>query len=368
MSRRLLTRAELLLRTGAMKLAGGRRAPPAAPRSILVVPTLFSGDAMFLAPLFAKLRRAHPGAAIRAAAGRSVVPLFSSRPYGVEAYAHDPRDARCARALAAHGRPDLALVVGDNRFALLPAALGARWIVGFAGDRPAYKNRLLDELRPMAASPMAWGDMAATLVDGPPPARYRPGDWPAPAFRPFERPSGRYAVLHVESSTPLRHWEDAKWLALAGRLAAGGLQPVWSAAPRSPMPARIDPEGRYPVLGDKLDLAQLWHLVAGAALLVCPDTSLMHIGRLTGTPTLALVGPTSDFLFGPGEFWKDAPSRSLTVPDFPCRDQKFLFKRELDWVRRCSRSPAECPAPRCMHAIGLEDAARAALDCARHAR
>jgi ADP-heptose:LPS heptosyltransferase len=116
-----------------------------------------------------------------------------------------------------------------------------------------------------------------------------------------------------------------------------------------------------------LDIAQLWHLVKGASLLVCPDTGIAHLGRLAGAPVVTLYGPGSPVLFGAGEFWRDAPGRAVVVDPFPCRDQRTLFKREIAWVRRCQRTLAECAAPRCMHAIGVEDVARAALDCARHA-
>jgi len=57
---------------------------------------------------------------------------------------------------------------------------------------------------------------------------------------------------------------------------------------------------------------------------------------------------------GAGKFWRDAPYRAVTIETWECRDQRVLFKREIDWVRRCGRSTAECPAPRCMHAIALE--------------
>ena len=176
------------------------------------------------------------------------------------------------------------------------------------------------------------------------------------------RPAGRYAVLHVEASTPLKHWEDAKWLALAERLARTRYPADMERGPggrRDCCSASIPP-ARFPALGHRLDLAQLWHLVAGAALLVCPDTSVMHIGRLTGTPTVALFGPSSAQLFGPGEFWRDVPYRAVTIADFPCRDQHRLFKREIAWIRRCQRTLAECPAPRCMHAIGVDAVAQAA--------
>ena len=48
----------------------------------------------------------------------------------------------------------------------------------------------------------------------------------------------------------------------------------------------------------------------------------------------------------------DVGYRAITVPDFPCRDQNRLFKREIEWIRRCQRTPASCAAPRCMHGIG----------------
>jgi hypothetical protein len=67
-----------------------------------------------------------------------------------------------------------------------------------------------------------------------------------------------------------------------------------------------------------------------------------------------LYGPGSDVLFGRGRFWREAPFREVIVADFPCRDQRTLFKRRVEWVRRCQRSSAECADPRCMHAVGVE--------------
>jgi ADP-heptose:LPS heptosyltransferase len=91
----------------------------------------------------------------------------------------------------------------------------------------------------------------------------------------------------------------------------------------------------------------------------------MHIGRLTGTATVSLFGPSSAQLFGPGGFWRAMPYRAVTVAEFPCRDQTRLFKREIAWVRRCQRSIEECPAPRCMHAIGVGDVTLAATELLR---
>jgi len=363
-SSRFPTRVRLLVRAAAHRLGDrGNRVRRPLPERVLVVATLLAGDALFLAPLLAKLRQRYPAAKIGVAVSRAAAPLFSGRPYGAEAFVHDPRDAGTIAALAAWGRPDLALVVGDNRFSLSAAAVGARWIVAFSGDRPGYKSWYVDEFRPMSAVPMAWGDMAATLVDGEAPPPYAAGDWPAPAYLPFDAPAGRYAVLHVEASTPLKHWQEEKWFSLAEFLMKKEIHPIWSAGPAGgALLQRIDPAARFPALGHRLDLAQLWHLIAGAALLLCPDTSVMHIGRLAGTPTVALFGPSSAALFGPGEFWRRAPYRAVTVENFFCRDQHRLFKREIAWIQRCQRTPAECPAPLCMHAIDVEAVVQAALE------
>ncbi len=345
-----------------------RRERPVAPRRILIAHHLLAGDVLMLTPLLAKLREQHADADIVLAVRGAVAPLYSGRPYGVRTLVYEPREARTLNAFFDEPGFDLAFVPGDNRYSWLAAAAGARWIVAFAGDRPAVKSWPVDEEVSYDDSPAAWGDMVARLAQGAPPRPYRPADWPAPACAPFDAPAGRYAVLHVEASTVLRHWEDAKWLSLAETLSENKIDPIWSAGPTGgALLKRIDPSGRFPALGEKLDLPQLWHLVAGAALLVCPDTSVMHLGRVTGTPTVALLGPTSAPLSGPGEFWRESPFRTVTVADFPCRDQKLLFKREIAWVRRCQRTLAECPAPRCMHAIGTEEVAQAALDCARHA-
>jgi ADP-heptose:LPS heptosyltransferase len=330
----------------------GRRAKPRDPRRILVAHNLLLGDTLMLTALLAKLRERHRDAHIAMTVSRAVAPLYGGRPYGVEAIPFEPRERATLEALLAQPGYDLAFVPGDNRYAWLAAAAGARWIVAHAGDRPGYKSWPVDELRPYPQTPAAWGDMVAMLADGPPPSPFRPEDWPSPVCAAFEPPAGRYAVLHVQASTPLRHWEEGRWLELAGALERTGCEPVWSAGPGGEaLLKRVDPGGRFRALGHRLDLAQLWHLVSRARLLVCVDTGVAHMGRLAGTPTVTLFGPGSPGLFGAGRFWSQSPWRAVTVDPFPCRDQRTLFKREIAWVRRCQRTLAECPAPRCMHAI-----------------
>lgn len=332
-------------------------------RRVLVAHNLLLGDTLMLTPLLAKLRRIHPAAEITLLASPAAVPLYERRPYGVRALPFRPADSSTTRALLREPAFDLALVAGDNRYSWLAAAMGAGHVVAHAGDRPASKDWFVDEKRAYASTPTAWGDMMAGLVDGPEPPPYARADWEAPSARPFEAPRAPYAVLHVGGSTPLKHWLPGRWEELARALARHGIESVWSAGRgEEPLVAAADPEGRLRSYASALDLAQMWRLVAGARLLVSPDTGIAHLGRVAWTPTVTLFGPGSAVLAGTGSFWRETPWRAVGRDPFPCRDQRFLFRREVEWVRRCGRTLEECPQPRCMHAIGVEEVLTAALE------
>lgn len=358
MGDRFRTRAAVVSRALARRLV---RRPPGAIERVLVAHNLLLGDVVMLTPLLAKLRANHPQADLVLLAAPALVPLYAARPYGVRVLPFSPRKSETTRALLAEGPFDLAVVVGDNRYAWVAAALGARRVVAHAGDAPWTKSLMVDEQRPYRATPAAWGDMVADLVDGVEPPPYRAADWPAPPARAFDRPAAAYAVLHVGASTPLKHWPVERWRAVADALEARGLQVVWSAGPgEEAVVAACDPQGVRRSYAGALDLAQMWHLLAGAQLVVAPDTGIAHLARATGAPTLAIFGPGSAVACQNGSFWRDMPYRGLTAEDFPCRDQQLLFRREVTWMRRCTRSPAECARPRCMEAVAVDPVLQAA--------
>lgn len=346
-------RAKVVAR--ALFARGPRRAPPSELRRILIAQHLLLGDTLMLTPLLKKLRTLHPRADIAMTVPHATAPLYATRPYGVRALPFDPR--RDPAPLFREGPFDIAFVPGDNRHSWLAAAMRSRWIVAFAGDRPATKSWQVDLQVPYPDVPAAWGDMVARLADGPPPEPYRSTEWAAPPAAPFELPAqAPYAVLHVGASSPLKCWEGARWIELADRLAARGILPVWSAGPgEASLVAAIEGAARHRSYAGRLDLAQMWRLLAGARVLVAPDTGVAHLGRIVGVPTVALFGPGSAVICGAGDFWRDSPYRAVTVDPFPCRDQRILFRREIAWVRRCGRSVAECPRHLCMPAIGVAD-------------
>jgi len=329
-----------------------RRHRPRDPARILIAHNLLLGDTLMLAALLARLRRLYPRAAIDITASPACLPLFAGHPYGANAVPWDPHHPGLTRAVIRRGPYDLAFVPGENRHALLARAAGAGWVVALDRDTPGWKNRIVDELVPWPGAPANLADMFASMA-GTGDEVFEPADWPAPNVTPFETPSGPYAVLHVGAGSPLRYWPGERWRALAQHLASRGLDVVWSAGPgEATLVETIDPDRLHRSLAGKLDLPQLWHLLAGATLLVVPDTGIVHLAKLTATPTVCLFGPGSDVLFGPGRFWRNHRFATVIEADFPCRDQRTVFKREIAWVRRCQRGTDRCAAPACMHALG----------------
>jgi ADP-heptose:LPS heptosyltransferase len=355
------SRAPLRFASIALALArwGYARKRPQAPRRILVLHHLLLGDTLMLTALLAKLRERHPAAEIVMTVPRAYAPLYEGRPYGVVTHPFDPRDFATFRALLAQPRFDLAILPADNRWSWLARALGIRWIVALAGDRPAHKNWPVDETIPYSTAPSAFCETAAALAPGPAPAPYAPSQWPAPRAEP-PPVAGDYAVLHVGASSSLKLWPAERWRALADALEREGLAVVWSSGPgETAILEAIDAASSRMRIAGTLSLAQLWHVLARAKLLVCPDTGVAHLGRVIGVPTVTLFGPGSALICGPGEFFAAMPGRAVTVADFPCRDQTVQFFREVAWVRRCERlyghGPGRCPRARCMEAIEVAD-------------
>lgn len=346
----------------------GKRERPAHVRRLLIVQHLLLGDTIMLTPLIKKARARFPQAEIVMAVPAPYALLYSGRPYGVQVLPFDARSLTAHRELRRHAGFDLALVPGDNRWSWLARALRARWIVAFAPDEARYHDRPVDELRPMSAEPMSWGDMAASLLDGPDPEAYSPHEWPAPPSKPYARPAGRYCVLHLGASSLHKLWPADRWRAVRDWAEARGLQVVLSCGRgEEALLAAVDPEGRRSELAGRLDLAQLWDLLRHAAFLVCPDTGVAHLARLVGVPTIALYGPGSPISTGAGRFWAQSPFRPLWDPDVPCRDQDRLFERRLVWLRQCWRSVQECGNPVCIRRIGVQDVTRAIEELAREA-
>ncbi len=327
-----------------------RRKIPEQPRRILILHSLLLGDSLLLIALVAKVRARYPDARILVSVPKPLIPLYATRPYGVEALPFNPKDFASVLGILRCGPYDLAIIPAENRHAWLARAAGARHSVAFSGDAPAWKNWMVDTLVPLPTSPMALADIFCTLLPGPAPRPYCAGDWPAPPLPEALTLPANAAIFHVTSSMATKQWPFLHWLELARRIRKIGLLPHWSVAPgEEPLLQELDPAQEFPHLA--LRFAPMWHALTQARILVSVDTSIVHLARLTETPSVVIFGPTDPELFGSGAFWHNHPNRSIYKPNVLCRNDGKLLRRPLKWVHICTRDTDRCAHPHCIHSL-----------------
>ncbi len=336
-----------------------RKPQPHTVQRILVLHQFLLGDALMATSLLAKLRERFPAADIVLACPPLQAGLYDSRPYGVRAIPWHPRDFASIRRLFALPRVDMVYLMGENRLSYLARAIGARWIVGFDGEIPHYKNWLVDERIPYADEPESWADTACSLVPGAEPVAYRLSDWPLPQPPALGLPA-HYVVLHVGASAANKYWPAERWLLVANEVRRYGMTVVWSAGPGEGhlVDALSPPEGDFVICGT-LTLPQLRAVLGGARACVSPDTGIAHLAKTAAVPLLMLFGPGSPAIFGTSRFFRHAKCLTAGARLFPCRNQRDVHHRKVEWALRCSRPPGsgagQCRQSQCMNAISSEE-------------
>ena len=326
------------------------------PQKILIAHDLLLGDTLLLAPLMKRIHEKYPNAQKFILAKPIFIPLYTNTPYGFKALSYNPKSFLSLWGLWCEGPYDLAFVAGDNRYCWLARAVGSRWIQGIEGDTPHWKNWMLKEAKSFDVKPATWADMMGRLVDGKNPKPYQKNEWSRPDTKklslPFDR-SKPYVVCHLGASNSLKFWQASSWRLLINNLRKKKYEVVLSVGPNEEyLINEIDPDYQYHHVPATYSLIEMWTLVEQAKLLVSVDTGIAHFAKLTGTPIVTLFGPGSPVSHGEGLFWKKSIYYHATKDNFICRDQQILFRRKLDWVKRCGRSVYECKTPgACMEAI-----------------
>jgi heptosyltransferase-3 len=176
-------------------------------------------------------------------------------------------------------------------------SLWKRWALdhalpaGLASEHTVAGNlRLLTPLAvpPQAAVRVSWDEGAAERARA---------AFPAVEAAPF-------VLLHVSPKFAYKAWTLDGWVELAQSLAARGITVV-VAGGNSPqenefierlMPGM--PQGTVNLAG-RVDLAALSWILSRARAYVGTDTAVTHMAAATGTPTVALFGPSSPVKWGP---------------------------------------------------------------------
>jgi heptosyltransferase-3 len=277
---------------------------PSNPR-VLVVALRRLGDVLLTTPLIRSIKRAFPDASIDALVFAGTEGILAGNP-DLAAVITIPQRPRASETLSLLWRLcrayDLALSTqtGDR-----PTTLA--WIAGrqsagpveadgssaavkrlvlsrsFVSDR--NQHRVLDNLRLAELLGIAAN---AEIV------------CPAGALRPALLPAQPYAVVHATPMFTYKRWTVGGWRALAAALRDRGLGTVVTGAAADR--AYLDEVWRdsdVVRLDGKLEWPELSALIGAARAYAGPDTAITHLAAATGTPTIALFGPTDPRIWGP---------------------------------------------------------------------
>ncbi|MBE9603574.1 glycosyltransferase family 9 protein [Acetobacteraceae bacterium H6797] len=255
---------------------------------ILFITSSRIGDAVLSTGLADHLLRTYPEARITVACGRLAEGIYARMPH-VE------------RLIVLHKKPYLQhwfelwrqvaftwwdLVIDLRGSAISYFLPARRRAVKHGGRRSGHRLLHIAEtlgVKP-APRPVAW---------------YRPED--AAKVAPYIQGEGPLLVLGVTASQPFKVWSGANFAALARAIAApdgplpgariallggpGAKEAAMAKGALEGLPEAIDLVG-------KLDIPAVTALLAQADLFVGNDSGLTHLSAATGSPTLALFGPT----------------------------------------------------------------------------
>ena len=279
------------------------RLPP-EPR-VLVVALRRLGDVLLTTPLIRSVKRAYPGAAIEALVFAGTEGILSGNPdlAGVLTMPErqSPRDAG-ALLWRIGRRYDLALTTQTGDRPTFLAWLGGRQSAG-----PLDANRLSASLKRLALSRSYTSDRSQhRIVDllrmteqlGIPACAEVV--CPQGSVRTGLLPAQLYAVVHAAPKYRYKQWTPDGWRKLAAALRQRGLPTVaiGAATDRAYLDA-VWRDAGVTRLDGALSWPELTALIGGARVFIGPDTAVTHLAAATGTPTVALYGPTDPRIWGP---------------------------------------------------------------------
>jgi len=277
---------------------------PENPR-VLIVALRRLGDVLLTTPLIRSVKRAFPHAAIDALVFAGTEGILTGNPdlAKIITLTQQPRAGETlALMLRLCKRYDLALSTqtGDRpTFLAIVAGRQSAGPVEADGVTAAVKRFALGRCTVSGRSQHRVLDLLrlAELIGVP---AHSEIVCPGGGGRSALAPPQPYAVVHAAPMFTYKRWTSGGWQALAAALHARGLATAVTGAGGDR--AYLDEvwhDCDVVRLDGKLDWPELSALIAGARVYIGPDTAITHLAAATGTPTVALYGPTDPRLWGP---------------------------------------------------------------------
>lgn len=344
----------------------------AAVRDVLVLRLDRIGDMLMALPALADLRAALPHARLRLAVGKwseavaRAAPVDEVLVWSAPWVGRADEGAESFRDLAAKARalraspPDLALdLQGDVRATLLLALSGARLRVGYANTGGAA---LLTHVVPLDER-VSWVEQnrrAVALALGRAPGVAR-ADPLTPADRDFARRLVENLRLDDEQRRPLvglhpsggrgiKQWDVDRWGELAARLEAdfGATFLITGTASDAPLAKVVTRRLRrlsYDLTG-KLGVRETMALLERLDLFLSPDTGPMHMACATGTPSLAVFGPSDPARYFSGGSGAPGTRHEVVRADLWCSP--------CNLIRKPPEECAQAGMPECLRLVTVD--------------
>lgn len=152
-------------------------------------------------------------------------------------------------------------------------------------------------------------------------------------------PGRPLAVFNVGAGWPTKRWFPERWIEALKRLDRAEAFPVllWGNEEERHLASDIGRAAAVPVL-PFFSVRDTFALLREAALLVSGDTFALQAAGALGLPAVAIFGPTNPRRNGPF-----SPRDQVVYHELPCG--------------RCYRR--ECPHPKCLEAVTVDDVVRA---------
>lgn len=302
----------------------GRKPLRTPPKAVLIVSPLRIGDALLATPLARSLKLAWPETAVDFLVLPGSQGVLEGNTDIRHVHVFPQRThllGKLSQIRTLWNRYDLALATQASDRSRLYAKAAAPITIGFVTSESgqALKKNLLDVPLPFDDLDTHTVSLNLQLLEplGVPAFRTvvnpRPAAWSIHQIQDLE-PAGTYAVLHPSPKFAYKMWTESAWVGLGQWLQAQGFQVVLTGSPDPEELAYVGKIARLLgsnslCLAGQLSLAQTAELLDSARLYIGPDTAVTHMAAASGTPTIALFGPSNPVKWGP---WPSTWAQSLS--------------------------------------------------------
>ena len=173
------------------------------------------------------------------------------------------------------------------------------------------------------------------------------------------KPVGEKAIIHVGARSILRRMPIWLTAYIVNILNNNAINIIISYGPnefndlnklRKLIPANVFNRIDFD-LGSK-KVHELVPTIISSNIVIGIDTGFLHLTKALGTPTLVLLGPSPEEIYG-GD---DCYSRSihLGIPSLPCRDKKTFHGLKEDWINKCDRNDCIVEGMPCIGNLDME--------------